>query len=442
VELHLLRCGVPAERVARVLGADAALAAAFASLPERPPVAVLLELGATGGLLAVLEEERLVFAADLDWGTDQLAPALAADLGCSAAEAEVILARDGAEALGPATPGLSAVLQRLRQAVDHLLRDHARESGRPSVEFLAAPCWVSGPEVARAPLPALLSATFGAARVRSWPERQAEDGSVLPAGAGVLAYGAALCALGLSDPAPNLAPPAARATRRAEGVLGALHAAGLGLALLGALLAGWAVHGRQTEWRAREAEVAALREAADVVPVVERARKVRDEAYLAALPALYFQKRTRDFVAGTRSLWTRRGAGDFWFTLVTDVETYRAGSLPQGSPAAVPEKQLLPGCLARPTGLVVELGFRPGSVDPLAQVGGLITELRTNKTFETVDILPARARQTTLADRSVFAAEGADFALQLDASPFVHALAEVAPAPVSGGVRGLFNSTP
>ena len=440
VELHLLRCGVPAERVAGVLGADAALAAAFLTLPDRPPVAILLELGATTGLLVVVEDDRLAFAADLDWGTDHLAPALAADLGCSAPEAERILARDGAEALGPATPRFSAVLQRLRQAVDTLLRDHARETGRPSVDFLAAPCWVSGPAQAETRLPALLAAVFGETRLRPWPEIIAEDGSVLALGSGALAYGAAATSLDLADPAPNLAPLAARAARRAERWIGGLHAAGFALAALGLALAGFAVHGRQAAWRAREAEVAALRAASAVVPRVEEARRARDEAYLEALPALYFQKRTRDFITGTRSLRVRRDGQDFWFALVTDTETYRAGSLPQGTPAAAPETQALAGCLARSSGLVVELGFRPGTADPLAQVGAFIADLRAAGAFASVDILPARARQTTLADRSVFAAEGADYALQLDTSAFEHDLSAVAPAPA--GARGLFQAAP
>jgi hypothetical protein len=154
---------------------------------------------------------------------------------------------------------------------------------------------------------------------------------------------------------------------------------------------------------------------------------------------LYFQKRTRDFVAATRLLREQRGNGNFWFALVTDTETYQAGSLPQGTPAAAPETQLLGPCLARPSGLVVELSFRPGGEDPLAQVGALIADLRATGTFERVDILPARARQASLADRAVFAAGGADFALQLDTSPFDGAVPATALPPAPGG---LFGSTP
>ncbi len=440
VELHLLRCGVPAKRLEGVIGADAALAAAFSTLPERPPVAVLLELGPASGLLVVVEAGQPAFAADLDWGGDHLAAALAADLGCTATEAETILARDGAETLGPATPRLSAALQRLRQAVDLLLRDHARESGQPSVHLLAAPCWIGGPGLARPRLRELLTHAFGATRARSWPEVVSTDGDVLRLDDGALAYGAAVVALGLVDSPPNLAPPAARAAWRGERVVAGLHAAGLALALAGLALAGFVLHAREAAADARVAEVVALRSAVAAVPAVIEARAVRDQAHLAALPALYLQKRTRDFVVGARLLREQRGPGDFWFALVTDTETYQAGSLPQGTPAAAPETQLLPGCLARPSGLVVELSFRPGGDDPLAKVGSLITDLRTANHFTRVDILPARSRQTALADRSVFAAEGADFALQLDAAPFDGELpASAMPAPAT---RGLFQSVP
>jgi hypothetical protein len=188
--------------------------------------------------------------------------------------------------------------------------------------------------------------------------------------------------------------------------------------------------------RARKAEAEALRAARAVVPELLAARSDREQAYVEALPALYFQKRTRDFIGGTRLLRERRGEGNFWFALVTDTETYQAGSLPQGSPSAAPETQLLAGCLARPSGLVVELSFRPGGDDPLAQVGAVITDLRATGSFGRVDILPARARQAALADRAVFAADGADFALQLDTAPFDGAVPASALPPAPGGLFG------
>ena len=444
VEIQLLRCGIAPERVAAVIGSDAALAAAFTSLPKRPPLAVLIELGPVSGLLVVVESDRLVFTADLDWGSGELVTALAADLGCSGAEAERIIARDGGEVIGPATPRLSAGLQRLRQTVETLLQDYARESGQDPAELLAAPRWLSGPGFDRGHPRELVAHALGGPEgrgLRTWPELIADDGATLRLSAGVIAYGAAMVATGVVEPPPNLAPAGARDARRAELWIGGLHAAGLVLALTGLTAAGLALHRQREALAEREAEERVLREARDVVPLIEVARRERDAAYVAAAPVLYLQKRTRDFVTGARLLRERRGAGDFWFALVTDVETYRAGSLPQGTPAAAPESQLLPGLLARPSGLVVELSFRPGGGDALAQVGELISELRGAEDFSRVDILPARARQPTLSDRSVFAPEGSDFALQLDAPPFDGVLPASVLPPASGG-RGLFQSNP
>lgn len=441
VEIHLLRGGLPAERVASVIGADAALAAAFSVLPERPATAVLLEFAATTGLLVVVEEGQPVFAADLDWGGDHLAAALASDLGCPVAAAEAILLRDGAEVIGPATPRLAAVLQRLRQNVDLLLQDHAREAGRPAAELLGAPRWAGGSGFEQARLHELLAHALGGEQLRAWPEIIADDGTVLSLSGGAVAYGAAVVALGLVEPPPNLAPPSTRAARRDELVVGALHAAGMAVALVALVLSAFALHARFDALRLRTAEVEALRAARAAVPAVREARRQRQSAYLAALPSLYLQKRTRDFITGVRMLREQRGTGDFWFALVTDLETYQAGSLPQGTPAAAPETQLLPGWLVRPSGVVVELSFRPGGGDPLTQVGALITELRATDYFTSVDILPARARQAALADRAVFAAEGADFALQLEAASFDGVLPASAFSPASGG-SGLFQSTP
>lgn len=444
----LARAGLPAERIERVVGADLALAAAFTTLPVRPPLAVLVELGVAEGLLLVVEDDQPLFAADLDWGVDQFIDALASDLGVPAAEARAILARDGADALNEATPRLAARLKGLRLAVESLLRDHARETGNSPDTLLEAPRWLSGAGLAQGRLrEPLARALAGSGRpAASWP--------VLPVGAenaspaetfslddGVLAYGAAALALRLGPEAPNLAPLAIRAARRGELTTGALHAATLLLAFLGFIAAAFSFHGHLGRLRSRQTEVAALRAARDVVPGILAARAARDAAYQESLPALYLQKRTRDFIDGTRRLRERRTEGDFWFALITDTETYQNGSLPQGTPSAAPETQLLAGCLARPSGLVVELSFRPGGKDPLERVGAIIGELRDSGAFAGVDILPPRARRPELADQTVFASAGAAYALQLDTAPFEGApdSAASATAPAPGG---LFSISP
>jgi hypothetical protein len=443
VSLHVLRCGIPAERVSEVIGADSALAAAFVLLPERPRLAVLIELGSEAGQLVVVEADQPVFAADLEGGMETLVAALASDLGCTSRAAEAILARDGAEAAGAATPKFGAALTGLGRSVAGLLQEHAREVGRDVEELLAAPRWVSGPGLDATTLREVLGLALGRSLVRSWPVLKSEDGETLALDAGVLAYGAAAVALGLVAPPPNLAPVETKAARRTERLLGSLQTAALAAGLCALALAGWVLHGRAGALEARAAEAEAIRAARDAVPAVLAARRERDAAYVEAAPLLYLQKRTRDFVSGVRLLRAGRGAGDFWFALIADQETYRAGSIPRGTPSAAAEVQLLPACLARPSGLVVELSFRPGLGEPLTQVGALITELRAGKYFTGVDILPARARQAALADRSVFAAEGADYALQLDTAPFDGTLpgsALIAPAPSAGG--GLFQTTP
>lgn len=442
----LARAGLPPERVARVVGADLALVAAFTTLPVRPPLAVLVELAPAEGLLVVVEDDQPLFAADLDWGADQFVDALAADLDRPATEARAILARDGADAVNEATPRLAARLKGLRLAVEALLRDHARETGNAPETFLDAPRWLSGAGLAsgrtREPLAHAL-ATAGrpasgwpALPVGADPSAPAEP---LPLDDGVLAYGAATLALGLGPVAPNLAPVATRLARRGELIAGVLHGATLALAALAFLAAAFVYHDRHDRLRDREAELAALRAARDAAPRLVAARAERDTAYQTALPALYLQKRTRDFILGTRLLRERRTATDFWFALIADTETYQNGSLPQGTPSAAPETQLLAGCLARPSGLVVELSFQPRAANPLARVDTLLAELRAADTFANVDILPPRSRRPELSDQAVFAAAGAAYALQLDTPPFEGAPAAPSTTAPAGG---LFSSSP
>jgi hypothetical protein len=444
VEVQLLRCGVPAERIAAIIGADAALAAAFAALPGRPSTAVLIELGASSGVLVVVEDDQPVFAADLDWGSDFLVTALAADLRCTAAVAQGILERDGVITPGPETPKLAAAAVRLRQAVEAFLQDYARESGQSAADLLAAVRRVSGPGLEGGWRRGMVSSSLGAATIQDWPKLTVADGGVLDLSGGAVAYGTAAIALGLVAQPPNLAPSRARAARRTELVVAGLHAVGLAVGVCGLLWSAFAISGLVAELNERKAELAALHVAREATPRVVAAREERAEAGLAALPVMYLQKRTRDLITGVRLLRETRGTADYWFALVTDAETYQAGSLPKGTPSAAPETQKLAGCLARSSGLVVELSFRPGGGDPLGRVGALITELRAANRYARVDILPARARQAKLADPTVFADQGSDYAIELEPVPFDGAIPAAAEGSAATGAEsgGLFGGRP
>lgn len=445
VEVQLLRCGVPAERVAAIVGADAALAAAFAALPGRPSTAVLIEVGAASGLLVVVEDDQPVFAADLDWGSDFLVTALASDLRCTPAVALGILERDGALRPGPETPGLASVAAQLRQAVEAVLQDYARESGQSAAALLTAVRRVSGPGLEGGWRRGMVLASLGAGTVQDWPSVAVAGGGELNLAGGAVAYGTAAIALGLGVRPPNLAPARARAARRTELAVAGLHAAGLAVGVCGLLWGAFAITGLVAELNQRKAELAALHAARDATPQVVEARAERSDAMMTALPVLYLQKRTRDFITGVRLLRETRGTADYWFALVTDAETYQAGSLPKGTPSAAPETQRLAGCLARSSGLVVELSFRPDGTDPLERVGRLITELRAANSYARVDILPSRARQAKLADPTVFADQGSDYAIELAPAAFDGAI----PPDVGGVVSaagpqagGLFGGQP
>ena len=262
VELHLLRCGLPSERVSEMVGADAALAAAFTTLPARPPLAVLVELGETSGLLVVVENDQPVFAADLDQGVERFVAALASDLGCEPSAAATILARDGAEILGTAAaPRLSAALRELKQTLESLLRDYAREAAQPAAVLLAAPRWLSGSGFDAGHSHELFAGALAGPSepARAWPVIPVDGGGEQRLSGGVFAYGAAAVALGLTAPLPNLAPATARAARRAEAWTAGLQAAGLAIAVLGLALAAFTLHAHADGLRERTAEVEALR---------------------------------------------------------------------------------------------------------------------------------------------------------------------------------------
>ncbi len=436
VESQLRRCGLPPGRIVKVLGSDAALAAAFLTQPERPALAVVLDLGRVCGQLLVLEQGSPALAADLDWGMDKVRAALAADLGRVESSLSTLLAEaPGLPTLG--TPRLAAVLRGLGLAVEGLLADFARERGLAREQLASAPRWLSGPGMSDPAVYGLIARAAGGPGPRAWETVPAGDGAAWNPAEALPAYGAARIAFA-ADAAPDFSPAVVRAARKSERHIALLHALATLFALAGLGIGLARLEARRDAVAVREVEVVALRAARDALPSLAEARRQRENAYLAALPALALQKRTRDFVAGLRLLGETRTDDAFWFALVADAETYQAGALPKGTPTSTPETQQLPGLLGRRSGLVVELSFRPGGPDPLSRVDGLVAALRDTGGFARVDLLPARERQANLADRSVYAAEGADFALRLDSTPFVGPIPENALQSAAGG--GLFFS--
>lgn len=438
VDLQLLRCGLASGDVSHITSSDGALSAAFAEVSERPSSAVLVEVGAVASTLVLVWENQAVFSASIDTGSSAFLAALAADLRCPVDEAEIVLKREGAAAISPATPQLQAALLRWRHSVETLLREQAREAGIPPDMLLSLPRWFSGAQLADPGMRGLFETHAGGDPAQHWPDIAIDDGRAISLASCAIAYGVAAIASGLQPASPNLLPLSARELRRVQRRTSWLHVACLAMIVLGFVLVGKVWAERRASVRTKEERVALLERARDAGPRLTDELAAREQAYIEATPALYLQKRTRDILMGVRTLGAQRsGDGkqdkDFWFAVIADAETYAGGAIPQGTPAAAPETQLLRGCFARPTGLVVELSLPPSNKDQLGAIGALVGSLRATHQFASVDILPVRARQP-LADPSVFAPKGGDFAIALDAAPFEHNLPP--PPPSANGERG------
>ncbi|EIQ01734.1 hypothetical protein OpiT1DRAFT_00308 [Opitutaceae bacterium TAV1] len=438
VELQLLRCGLDAESVTHVSSADGALAAAFAEVSERPSSAVLVELGTVSGMLVLIVDDQVVFSAGIDTGATAFVAALAADLHCPAEEAEIVIRREGPAAVSDSTPKLRAALARWSNTIETLLREHARETGASPEALLVLPRWFSGSLLEDYKARAMVEAHAGGDASQRWPEVAVGDGHSVSLAACAIAWGVAAISSGLQPAPANLLPAVAREARRLRRRTGWLHAACLALLLPGLMVVGHACVTRLDSIHRKEQRLALLEEARAAGPRLADALAARESAYLEAAPSLYLQKRTRDLLGGLRTLRSLRTEGseaardkaDFWYAVIADVETYSGGALPKGSPAAMPETQLLRGCFSRSSGLVVELSLAPANKDPLGTIGALVNALRTTGHFTSVDILPVRARQA-LADPAVFA-PGGDFALALETTPFEHTLPPPPPAPPGG----------
>jgi hypothetical protein len=421
VEAQIARCGVPLGRVRRVTSPANALINAYASLPEAPRSAALVEIGAGASTLVIVERGQGVFAASFDLGTGAFIEAAALDLECSADEADMVLRRDGALAFKQGSPELMAALARWRGELEKLLEEWARESRRPVEEALNLPRWFSGSALRHAGWRDMIDDAAGGQRAGSWPEVPAEVGSVALAEFAV-AYGAALGGVNLAKAPANLLPHRIRRARRTSRQIAGVHLACIVLLACIALLLGNIAQAKRESIRAKEAHLASLEQTRAAEPRALGAIEARRQAYWEAAPVLFMQKRTRDMIAGLRLLQQQRADRPLWFALVADQESYQAA---QGAAPRRDSVVFLSEYVSRPGGLVAELSLPADTPDKLAAVSEVVSGLKEGGIFTGVDILPARLRRP-LADPAVFAADSI-FALNLEVVPFNHSLPDAPP---------------
>lgn len=401
VDQHLKRVTAHVNEVREVSSVSAALLSAHRTLQPAVRDGVVVDLGASGTVLAVVRDGQGVFASNFALGSNALVEAVAAGRKIPGAEAEALLRGEnlftGARKLPAAVAALDEWLAELRKVLDEWRRQNADwlPAGEP------VPVTISGGILQTPGLLACLQTQPGFAFTR-WPKPESVlDPQFLSDFA--VAYGTALEAFRRPLHTPSLLPPFLRAHRLNLRRLAAVNAACIAFLALIALLLAIATWQKVSLLNRKRALGEQAASALAQVEKIEDLTRQRDLAFQQVWPLLERQERTLDLLHTLRTLQESRAQKDFWCVLVADNDSYARGTtLPaiatnrfgMTNTLGASEESLL-----KPA-FIVELCVPATGEQTLKVVSDVVADLKKNPLFSRVDSVPKDQRRA-LADPKV-----------------------------------------
>lgn len=404
------------ERLCEIITPANAMIATYQSLPSAAKHALLVELGVTSTVVAIVAQGQPAYAMNFPIGSESFA-----ETNSPPKNPDVAETRPGIKyvrytpAEAPKAANSRPAVDEWRFELEKILRDWLRENPDLNVPVTSFRVVLGGAIVREEALIPYLRSTSHL-HFEDWPALPVA-GNELPMGIYAVAYGAALKSLGVSLPSTSLFPAdlrVARKRRSAQALFQRVNWIVLGCAALLLLLGTvqkLSLISKKKQLLHRSETV--LQEA----KVVESLYRQWDEAYERLRPLLNQQKQTLVTLTTLSRLQQGRADKKVWYVLYADQASYFAGAtagaapaLPTGTNAevVVPIGPNIPGKYGFIAGLALE---EEGEAmrQTLSQV---VEDLKKDPAFDNVDILPAGQRKN-LANTNVMLPDR-NFALSIE----------------------------
>ncbi len=393
VNQHLHRVTDTVNEVRDVSPVAGALVAAYGAVNPVGQNCILVDIGDTITVVAVVRRQRPVFASSFGSGVAGWIQEAARAAKCPSGEMETRLGVQdlftGADALPALTAATEEWLTELRKLLDNWQRANPNEPAPAKMPIL-----VSGGALQLRGLLEFLR-TRGGFPFQTWPAPP-HVRSTWPISDFVVAYGTAVAAFHRPPNPPSLLPPPLRAHRRRLRKAARLNlVCSIGLFVV-ALLIGLATWHKTTLLEGkRQLEQEALAALAQVEQLTI-AGQDRDRALEQYWPLFDRQERTLDLLHTLRVVQQARVNHDFWCVLLADQDCYARGTT---LPIVVTNRfgltnTVMPSDdgLVKPT-FVVELCVPAQGEQALKVVSEVVAELKQDPLFSRVDSVPSLQRR-------------------------------------------------
>jgi Tfp pilus assembly PilM family ATPase len=400
-----------------------ALASAYLHSALPSDRVVLADLGATSTTVAILEQGQNIQVSSIPIGSESFTEAIASARGCTFEEAESIKRGQNLFQGDNRLPALIDVMDTWLREFEKCLREWMEDN--PDLEGKLQPFRIiitGGGSTQLGLLPYLHSRSVF--EFQKWPELGPSDWKV-PMDRYAIACGALVEAFNPAHRHCSLLPETLRTQRKRHDQLVLVN--GIALVLLGLLLAlllGGSIHKALVaahKTALLEDAQAAWKKAQGVDALIHQ----RNLEYTRLLPVLQRKKTTVDFLQILRSLQVIRQQRNLWFVLLSDQNSYAAGSTLAFyglNPTNLSEHSELTNKASASNGFVLELCIPDAGGEKLKPLNDLVADMKKTDLFRKIDILPASQRNNLVDPKTILPDRHYALAVELAQGPLFEPL--------------------
>ena len=419
------------ERLCEIITPANALIATYQAAQPRPENALLVEMGASNTVVAIVAQGQGVYAINYPIGGSMFTEVIAQQKNCPLETARSLKYSQNLFAGGQMIPELRLAVDGWRSELEKILQDWLRENPEMGLSAGSFRIILSGGVVRQPGLMEYLNAKSHV-RFAPWPGLPDELGE-LALDRYAVAYGVALKGLGASAPPASLFPADLREARKRRRTQGLLQSIDWVLLLFVALVL---LFGTAQKLNLVVKKNALLKQSQAVLKEAKGVESLNHqwaEAYERLRPVLKQQKRTVDKLATLSLLQKVRGDKKLWFVLFADEESYFSG---QAAPVNQ-TNQLVTAALnstnlpAAKYGFIAELCLSEEGEVMRQTLRKVVDELKLNPAFTNVDTLPADQRKNLVGTNVLIPGHYFSLSIEMAENTFQNPLPPSEPKPPS-----------
>ena len=412
-----------------------ALMASYLRMYPDTTATVLVDLGMRSTTLAILIDGQGAHAASFALGNEMFLETLAQNLQITIPEAEKLQREQSLLAKNKSNSAYVEIVETWRQELHRLVNEWLIEQVNLKLSLVSFQFILCGGAARQPGFIEYLNRAPDSPAFLPWPGPEDSDEDSAEAGLFAVAEGAALHALGKSLQSASLLPLELRKNWQNQRTSQIVQSLSFMLLLVAAMLLAFGAWQKSNIINRKTAMLGEIQSVWTQIRNLEDNRKKLAGNFEAVRPLLERQQFTYDTLQTLALLQQTRANRSFWHVLFADAQTYFSAP-PVGAtnepppaefsgpvlPSPFPPPPTLSATTNRPPvklGFVAELCIPEEGEAMRRTLSQVVTELKKNARFKSVDVLPPEQRRTLAEPKAVIPDRHFALFLELETNEFL-----------------------